>query len=334
VKGKGKSPAKKLTARDLVLKIWKEDGFAGFWGGYGASMLSTFSQSYAYFLAYTLVRTSYLRRLRTKQPNSAPTISTAMELALGALAGALAQIFTIPVSVIATRQQIGPSSLPTTTKAQSKAKLSFLEVAQEIIEEDGITGLWAGLRPGLVLTVNPAITYGVFERVKGIMILNEGWTDRGKLKPWAAFVVGALSKTLATVVTYPYIMAKVRLQAKLRSEPEEAEASVPPLTEENTGPGTDAPTFAEVSRKEQKADVKEKAAMINKRMLKYKGAVDLLQKVWKQQGFIGWYQGMSAQITKAVLCQALLFMMKEQFEVLALFLQIALRRVTSKVRSG
>ena len=141
-------------------------------------------------------------------------LSTAVELALGAIAGALAQIFTIPVSVIATRQQVGKATSKAAVAAFSaedteqvplgagaKGEVyddSFLAVAREIIHDDGITGLWSGLRPGLVLTINPAITYGVFERVKSIFTLGD---STAKLGPWRSFCVGALSKTLATVVS-------------------------------------------------------------------------------------------------------------------------------------
>ena len=75
-----------------------------------------------------------------------------------------------------------------------------MAVAQEIVEEEGITGLWLGLKPGLVLTVNPAITYGLFERIKTILLLAKG-TSSTKLGPWLSFLVGALSKTLATIVS-------------------------------------------------------------------------------------------------------------------------------------
>jgi len=141
-------------------------------------------------------------------------LSTAVELSLGAIAGALAQVFTIPVSVIATRQQVGKATADEAVAASSVEDTeqvpftassdkglyddSFLGVAREIIHEDGITGLWSGLRPGLVLTVNPAITYGVFERVKSIFTLGD---PAVKLGPWRSFCVGALSKTLATVVS-------------------------------------------------------------------------------------------------------------------------------------
>ena len=137
-------------------------------------------------------------------PNSrVPALSTMTELALGAIAGALGQIFTIPVSVVATRQQVGRpdvGSSPSGTKGKEKEDdNSFMAVVREIIEEDGVTGLWLGLRPGLVLTVNPAITYGMFERIKSIVLLAKG-TASTKMGPWLSFVVGALSKTLATIV--------------------------------------------------------------------------------------------------------------------------------------
>jgi len=161
------------------------------------------------------VRNSYINRLTRKLPagSKLPPLSTAAELLLGAVAGALAQIFTIPVSVIATRQQVGrspnkpqptkpaapsPSSTPEETREGYDDDDSFLGVAREIIEEEGVTGLWLGIKPGLVLTVNPAITYGVFERVKSLLLLAKGSSD--KLTPGISFVVGALSKTLATVV--------------------------------------------------------------------------------------------------------------------------------------
>ena len=171
------------------------------------------------------MRTSYIKRLAAKRPagSAAPPLSTAAELILGAAAGALAQIFTIPVSVIATRQQIGNSLSKSKGKAKAKGKAkdveangtakadgeeaeeeyddSFLGVAREIIAEEGVAGLWLGLKPGLVLTVNPAITYGMYERVKSVMLLARGETSaNAKLSPWMAFTVGALSKALATVV--------------------------------------------------------------------------------------------------------------------------------------
>ena len=96
----------------------------------------------------------------------------------------MGQVFTIPVSVVATRQQL------------STEHQSLFQTTKEILTDDGITGLWRGLKASLVLTVNPALTYGSFERLKPI-ILGPG----GKMTPGKAFVIGALSKTIATIVS-------------------------------------------------------------------------------------------------------------------------------------
>lgn len=203
------------------------------------------STEYAYFFFYSFVRNAYLKRAAARLPKGAalPALGTAAELLLGAIAGALAQIFTIPVAVIATRQQIGrsdrasrqnsrkpsisyaaataaPSSStatyvppvgsaaakqpiqPATKEAQQNqedADDSFLTVAREIVEEEGVGGLWLGIKPGLVLTVNPAITYGAYERIKNAVLSD----PNAKLSPGRAFAVGALSKTLATIVSNP-----------------------------------------------------------------------------------------------------------------------------------
>ena len=251
---------------------------------------------YAYFFFYSFVRGAYIKK-RTPPGGKAPALSTAAELLLGALAGALAQIFTIPVSVIATRQQVGSAKRTVRKKViiplanangngngfaedhkeeesvvewieeEEYVDNSFWGVGREIVREEGVAGLWLGIKPGLVLTVNPAITYGVFERVKSILLLAQEKAatapSNGKLTPGMNFLVGALSKTLATVVTYPYIMAKVRIQAR----------------------GSDAQIA-----KEEGLPAPPHHAYHHGASPKHPGALDLLRAVYKREGLVGWYQ--------------------------------------------
>jgi len=294
-------PGHGRSLRALIMRILTEEGFAGFYRGFGATMLNTFSMQYAYFFFYSLVRTSYIKRLAARNPKgSSSRLSTVAELALGAIAGALAQVFTIPVAVIATRQQIGAPKGK--GKAGEEHDDSFLGVARQIVREEGITGLWLGLKPGLVLTVNPAITYGVFERIKGAVLLaREKVGDANtSLGPGLSFALGATSKSLATVVTYPYIMAKVRIQTRQKGAEEEEENGALP-----------AP-----------------AANGSARRPRDEGAVDILARVLRTEGFSGWYKGMSAQILKAVLSQGVLFMSKEQFEGYALAIMVLYYRLS------
>ncbi|KAG1750078.1 mitochondrial carrier [Suillus lakei] len=290
-----------LSMLSMLLEIFKQEGINGWYRGFAATMLNTFSMQYAYFFFYSFIRSSYIKRMTLKLPPGSrpPALSTAAELSLGAAAGALSQIFTIPVSVIATRQQVG-RAVRESSQDEGPADESFLAVAREIIREDGITGLWLGIKPGMVLTVNPAITYGVYERLKSLLLLAS--SVNGKLTPGTSFLLGAFSKTLATIVTYPYIMAKVRIQARSADVDASESEGLP-------GGGRNGNT----KPKAKQAD-----------------ALGLLLRVLRKEGFVGWYQGMSAQIIKAVLSQALLFVSKEQFEHWALAIMVLFARITSR----
>jgi hypothetical protein len=142
---------------------------------------------------------------------------------------------------------------------------TFWGIGREIVREEGVTGLWLGIKPGLVLTVNPAITYGVFERIKTVLLVaqEKAGSANGKLTPGVNFLVGALSKTLATVVTYPYIMAKVRIQTR----------------------GSDAQ-----AAKEEGLLAPPHRAHHHDVTSKHPGALDLLGMVYKREGLVGWYQ--------------------------------------------
>ncbi|KAJ3415669.1 ADP/ATP carrier protein [Chytridiales sp. JEL 0842] len=255
-------------ALDAFLKIFKTEGIKGLYAGLGAGLFGTVASSFSYFYFYSTLRTRYI----ASRPAGAE-ITTAMELLLGAAAGAMSQLFTLPIAVVTTRQQ-------TSTRAEKK---SFIDTLKGILHDEGPKGLWKGLKASLVLCVNPAITYGMFERVKAIWLKRRlaalGGRGKGvevRLSSLEVFCIGALSKTLATIVTYPYIMAKVRMQWR------------PPRSAEG------------LSAKQQAA-------------LRYTGSLDVLRKVYASDGILGWYKGMQTQITKAVLCQAILFVGKEQF---------------------
>ncbi len=155
--------------------IHSKEGPLGLYKGFAASMANNFMTGFAYFYWYSVVRTLYQNKLAKRTASGVVIMSTAAELILGAVAGALAQMFTIPVSVIATRQQLSEAS-----KDGKPVDDSFVGVAKDILKQDGVTGLWRGLKPSLVLTVNPAITYGVFERVKTIILAS---SVDGKMTP-------------------------------------------------------------------------------------------------------------------------------------------------------
>lgn len=180
---------------DAITKIVDKEGVEGLYSGMAGSLIGVASTNFAYFYWYSIVRTLYMSSKTVPKPPG-----TAIELSLGAVAGAVAQIFTIPVAVITTRQQTQPKN----------DKKGLIETGKEVVySEDGWSGLWRGLKASLILVVNPAITYGAYQRLKDII-----FPGKTNLRPWEAFLLGALSKAMATIATQPLIVAKVGLQSR------------------------------------------------------------------------------------------------------------------------
>lgn len=180
---------------DALRRIVEDEGISGLYSGLNGSLIGVASTNFAYFYWYSVVRKLYMSyQSLPHKPNAA------VELALGAVAGAVAQAFTIPIAVVTTRQQTQPKN----------EKKGILDTAREVINsEDGYSGLWRGLKASLVLVVNPAITYGAYQRLREYM-----FPGKLSLRPHEAFLLGAMSKAMATIATQPLIVAKVGLQSR------------------------------------------------------------------------------------------------------------------------
>lgn len=151
-----------------ITSIIEDEGVLGLYSGMAGALLGVASTNFAYFYWYSTVRELYLRRV-----SGGKVPGTAVELSLGAVAGALAQLFTIPIAVVTTRQQTQPKN----------DKKGMLATAKEVIDgEDGWTGLWRGMKASLVLVVNPAITYGAYQRLREVL-----YPGRTVLKAHEAF---------------------------------------------------------------------------------------------------------------------------------------------------
>ncbi|KAL8738613.1 MAG: hypothetical protein Q9181_000609 [Wetmoreana brouardii] len=183
------------SSLDAIRRIIDNEGISGLYSGINGSLIGVTSTNFAYFYWYSVIRSLYLSSQTVPR---AP--GTAMELSLGAAAGAVAQVFTIPVSVITTRQQTQPKG----------DKKGLFDTGKEVIDsEDGWTGLWRGLKASLILVINPAITYGAYQRLRVLL-----FSGKANMRLWESFFLGAMSKGLATIVTQPLIVAKVGLQSR------------------------------------------------------------------------------------------------------------------------
>jgi solute carrier family 25 (peroxisomal adenine nucleotide transporter), member 17 len=82
---------------------------------------------------------------------------------------------------------------------QKQKRLGTIGTILKITNEDGIKAFWQGVIPALILVINPIIQYTIFEQLKSRL---ERMRKLGNLD---FFLLGAISKIIATGSTYPYM---------------------------------------------------------------------------------------------------------------------------------
>ena len=87
---------------------------------------------------------------------------------------------------------------------------SVRSIAFQIRSEKGLQGFWSGYSASLVLTLNPSLTFFFFETLKRAIIPRD---QRFTLPPRLTFLLAAVSKAIASTITYPFSLAKSRAQA-------------------------------------------------------------------------------------------------------------------------
>jgi len=124
----------------------------------------------------------------------------------GAIAGSATVLITNPIWVVNTRMTARKheSDEQVLSGSTRKSSPSTLGTTAKMIREEGLSSLFAGVMPALVLVINPILQYTIFEQLKNTL------EKRRKVGPTDSFFLGAIGKLLATSITYPYITVKSR----------------------------------------------------------------------------------------------------------------------------
>ncbi|EJF62241.1 mitochondrial carrier [Dichomitus squalens] len=207
------------TPYEAVLDIIKREGFFGLYSGLNSSLLGIAVTNGVYYYFY-----EGTRNLLLKARTGSKGLSTLESMLAGLIAGSATTVISNPIWVVQTTQAV--YTLPDPDKASPEGapraeRPGILQTIQHILRKDGIAAFWRGLGPALVLVINPIIQYTVFEQLKNWLVkgrtakLRAGGAKNAVaiLSDFDYFLLGALSKLVATSSTYPYIVVKSRLQA-------------------------------------------------------------------------------------------------------------------------
>ncbi|GAV52104.1 hypothetical protein ZYGR_0AG00950 [Zygosaccharomyces rouxii] len=181
----------KRSAAEVIKELFKEHGITGFYNGLESAIYGMTITNFVYYYFYEWATKSVKRVCQHDQ------LSTLESMFTGAVAGSATAITSNPIWVANTRMTV------------TKSHKTTLATILEIVEKDGVATLFNGIKPALVLVVNPIIQYTAFEKLKNV-VLSKSKSDKKVLSPGWALIFGAVGKLLATSLTYPYVTLKTR----------------------------------------------------------------------------------------------------------------------------
>ena len=150
--------------------------------------------------------------LHARLPSLSPTQLT---LASSTVAAAVNIAVTEPLWRANTRiKTLPPSEL---------GRRNLWSVLIEMVKTDGVQSLWKGTPVSLWLISNPIIQFSAYEYLKRIYLKNR---KSRAFTPLHAFLFGAISKAIATAVTYPLQVAQTRLRVAAKQSPRSAREGV------------------------------------------------------------------------------------------------------------
>eukprot|EP01059_Diplonema_ambulator_P013668 TRINITY_DN2421_c0_g1_i1.p1 TRINITY_DN2421_c0_g1~~TRINITY_DN2421_c0_g1_i1.p1 ORF type:complete len:354 (+),score=83.25 TRINITY_DN2421_c0_g1_i1:52-1062(+) len=188
-----KAPVTTLSVlRDLMKD---KQGWQRLYSGLGSSMYGMLIIQAVYYYLYSWLQGALGIKDQVKKT-----------LLCASLAGAGGAILTNPIWVVSTRQ------------IKTGSKKSTFEELRELVEDEGMMGLFKGLGPALILVSNPTIQFGAFEKAKQVWLKMSSKPLNTPLTSGELFILGALGKLAATICTYPYITAKTTLQSQSKTD--------------------------------------------------------------------------------------------------------------------
>lgn len=265
---------------DAIEKIYeREGGLQAFYNGVFHETAKGVVDSFLFFLAY-----SYVREKRLVARGSGKSLPAWEEIGVGVVAGAFSKFFTTPIQNIVTRKQTAAMLSHDHSGSTIPPLSSTRDIVREIQHEKGWQGFWSGYSASLVLTLNPSITMLMHKVLLRFLVPRASREDPGSR---TTFLLAAISKALASTVTYPFSLAKTRAQVS---------------SQKPTAP------------QGKTSELKDPAASTHPRTLqaRKRTVFSTILRIVQTEGLWALYEGLGAEVLKGFFSHGITMLMKDR----------------------
>ena len=176
---------------------------------------------------------------------------------------------------------------------------SLRSIASEIRAEKGVQGFWSGYSASLVLTLNPSLTFFFFEALKRTLLSR---SQRQSPSPQTIFLLAAISKSMASTITYPFSLAKSRLQS---SRGREQRDTLSTIKQEGTQTPKKAP----------------------------KNVFTIIVRIAQTEGLSALYEGLGGEVMKGFFSHGITMILKEAVHKLVIQLYYSILKLLKRYPS-
>lgn len=207
-----------------IVEHTRSKGWKALFAGLKPAVVATAASQGIYFYIYSILRQIAVAHKKSGQrarsdPKSINSsvrdedISVTASMLVAGLAGCANVLATNPIWVVITQMQALQKE-----SAEVAREASVAKVARGIYTQAGLAGFYKGLGPSLVMVVNPTVQYIMYEWLAAYALaLRRRATAAGgqaaRLRVTDVFLVSAAAKIGATLLTYPMLVIKNRLQS-------------------------------------------------------------------------------------------------------------------------
>lgn len=183
-----------MNTLQLLWFLTTKEGFAALYTGLFPVLESLCISNFVYFYTFHCLKST--RNAKAAQ-------SVARDLVFGMLAGVVNVLTTTPCWVVNTRLKMKSTHQIVDSIPYNNLFDGLIYLART----EGREGLWAGTIPSLMLVVNPAIQFMVYEGMKRRIL-----AGNHTINSLGYFGIGAVAKAVATLLTYPLQLVQTRLR--------------------------------------------------------------------------------------------------------------------------